>query len=157
MTDYVPNNPECQKCKGTGIDGVTWPRQRNCHCQHPGIAAMNMSKPDTFKLTCLKCGRSMQIEQRIVTRQDMTIDECALCDEERAMPKPITFTDAEGREWTLIAGRGTPDDLVPIQRDATTDDLERAGYVKLSEVQSILREEVAQLLKAIDEARENGT
>jgi hypothetical protein len=38
---------------------------------------------DTYKLTCLKCGRSMTLEQGPLKRPDTTIDECALCDEER--------------------------------------------------------------------------
>lgn len=129
MTDYVPNNPECPKCGGSGIDctrGVHWPMFATCHCQHPGLAARAMKKSDTFKLTCLKCGRSMQIEQRIITRQDTTIDECALCDEERAKPKPITFTDAEGNEFRI--GLYRSGNWITA-RDATPDDLARAGYV----------------------------
>ncbi|HEY3495733.1 MAG TPA: hypothetical protein VGK73_13640 [Polyangiaceae bacterium] len=52
------------------------------------------------------------------------------------MADPITFTDGEGVEWTLLASRNpsiNPSGLKPKKRlmnvrDATPDDLARAGY-----------------------------
>lgn len=49
----------------------------------------SLPKRDTFRLTCRKCGRSMQLVRKMLgASQDTTVDECALCDEERASAHP---------------------------------------------------------------------
>jgi hypothetical protein len=68
-------------------------------------------------------------------------------------PKQITFTDEYGNQWLILSERIEPSVAVPDQRDATPDDLLRAGYVLLSDVQVELREALKPMLKAIDEAR----
>jgi hypothetical protein len=58
------------------------------------------------------------------------------------VPKPITFTDAEGREWSLRAEQSEHEPGGCLMRDATPDDLERAGYAALTEVRHVLGEEL---------------
>jgi hypothetical protein len=123
VTDYIPNNPDCPKCWGSGLDctrPVYWFSFRNCHCQHPGLVL----------LAHLAEGIEDARAGRVVSRGSFA---------EYADRKPITFTDAEGREWRVVSrlpfrtvtdGAGIAHTAQELkERDATPDDLARAGYV----------------------------
>lgn len=70
---------------------------------------------------CLGCG----VVHYFRGARDEVVNSCECC---AALPKPITFTDAEGREWSLRAEQSEHEPGGCLIRDATADDLARAGY-----------------------------
>jgi hypothetical protein len=130
VTDYIPNDPDCPKCLGLGVDLASripsvW---RDCHCQHPKLAAKSRER-DLRKLAEVRHG-IVALESGAIV-MSIRHEATHLPDTQFAPavpPQPITFRDENGREWSLRAEQSEHEDGGCLIRDATPDDLSRAGY-----------------------------